>query len=176
MNASLEYVQHMQSMLEEGGPGHRFYGWLLGYGCDMRYEPLPEGYPKYLPRTLKQCYSNALFLAQSDPKRYIYCEGIATNLIPVSHAWCLDMGRGCVVDPTWDGLRNTPDSYLGVPFNLKFALGVVLKYGCYGLAWGNFRVANDWLEDGIDWGEALHSPAAAELNKLNAEQKTGVSA
>lgn len=67
---------------------------------------------------MKQCYPNcAQYALRHD---LLYCEGIASSVIPVNHAWCYDPDTRLVHDPTWwpldhhhDGKHDAP-TYYGV--------------------------------------------------------------
>jgi hypothetical protein len=90
--------------------------WLLEHGRSFGdfSGKLPRGVTRGLP---KYCYWNALKLAHRFPKRFVYVEGMATNLIAACHAWCWDCKTGRIVDPTWsEGF-----DYIGVPFKLAYA-------------------------------------------------------
>jgi hypothetical protein len=79
----------------------------------------------------KQCYQNAMKLAQSSPDTLAYCEGYALpkGLFPVHHAWCVTQ-EGVVVDPTWD----TPGShYFGIALDTEFCWEWMVKTGYWGL-------------------------------------------
>lgn len=80
--------------------------------------PLPAEYER---GEIKLCFMNAARLAWEDAD-LTYCEGYATTgLLPVHHAWCIDLD-GLVVDPTWqydhDGYARDPTTwaYIGVSF------------------------------------------------------------
>lgn len=78
---------------------------------------------------MKMCYMNAAHLAAKDSS-LTYCEGYATTIIPVLHAWCIDE-QGRVVDPTWrfgHGL-----GYFGVPFKLSFVRKIMRMTKHYGI-------------------------------------------
>jgi hypothetical protein len=79
---------------------------------------------------MKQCFANSFGLAMDDPTK-IYCEGWALNIIPVHHAWCLDVDTGDVVDPTWGDQHEC--FYYGVPFKTNFVREHALKTGIYGI-------------------------------------------
>jgi len=84
----------------------------LGSPLPASIEPLPE----------RECYNNALDLAQSYPEEFTYTEGFAaaqgTPSLTMPHAWVTDW-QGRVVDPTW---AHFPGSsvYCGVRFSLNF--------------------------------------------------------
>lgn len=64
--------------------------------------------------TPKACFDNSRRMAMRSPQKYTYCEGYATSVIPMHHAWLIDT-KGRVVDPTW-GHRIGSAVYFGVTF------------------------------------------------------------
>lgn len=94
---------------------HLTASWLLQHGYSFTFGPKPKSVHWQLPR---HCYFNALHLARRGKGRYVYCEGLATNIIPTQHAWCYDRKTGLVVDNTW---RTPGFDYIGVPFKLAYA-------------------------------------------------------
>jgi hypothetical protein len=84
--------------------------WLLDNARSFGdYAPRPryvrQGQPRY-------CFYNSIALALRRPDRFVYCEGMATNIIPTRHGWCYDRETGLVVDVTWE----QGFDYIGVPF------------------------------------------------------------
>jgi len=82
----------------------------------------------------QECYRNSenLVTFQSLDDRYVYVEGYAMKpgLIPLSHAWVVDLNDGKAIDPTWpegDGI------YFGVPFDNEFVNDFSISVGCYGI-------------------------------------------
>src|SRR4051794_30720414 len=86
---------------------------LLDNGIEFNWSPLPK---RLRQRQPKQCYHNALALAVRGRGRYVYVEGVATNIIPVDHAWCYDRATGRIVDNTW----SEGTAYLGIPFRTAY--------------------------------------------------------
>lgn len=86
------------------------------------------------PMRLKRCYNNALSLMLESRGKLFYCEGYASGIIPVMHAWCCDV-NGVVYDPTWqnDILRNEEDQYFGCVFDSEFVTTLALLTGAGGV-------------------------------------------
>lgn len=82
---------------------------------------------------IKECFSNCLKEVLGHPDRLVYCEGYATGVIPVHHAWLSYEGK--VIDPTWDGRDIIRDSteYFGVAFNFNYVLKIATETGYYGV-------------------------------------------
>jgi hypothetical protein len=81
------------------------------------------------------CFREAFSLASRDPI-FIYCEGYASSealSIPLHHAWCVNRETQEVYDPVWNSKKVRGNAYCGLPFNIKFALEVVLKTKMYGV-------------------------------------------
>jgi hypothetical protein len=90
--------------------------------------------PKWVRKgVIKQCFKNCFDEVLRYPDKLTYCEGYATGVIPVHHAWCLTKD-GEVIDPTWDGrdIGNKNIEYFGVPFKRSYILKVALETGYYG--------------------------------------------
>jgi len=105
--------------------------WLLDHGQAFERGPLPKGVRR---GPVKQCYANSLKLALDGGGRFVYCEGMAINMIPVDHAWCFDRATGLIVDRTWKQGRH----YIGVPIRTEYAMEKLA---------GGFAVVNDWEHD-----------------------------
>lgn len=88
--------------------------WLLDNGIRMgNWSPLPARVKR---GPMRACYHNSLALAKRGKGRYVYVEGCATHIIPVSHAWCCDRETGLIVDTTWaEGI-----DYVGVPMRTAY--------------------------------------------------------
>jgi len=103
---------------------------LLTYGRAFPWRPLPAGVDRGEPRS---CFSNAACLALAAPRRYLYCEGYAVNVIPVYHGWCLDR-EGFVVDPTWTGdLTPEQPEYFGIPFRHAYVWRIAKRPDAFAL-------------------------------------------
>jgi len=74
--------------------------------------------------TVKQCFMNSQKLAMSD-HTLTYVEGYVMALIPVHHAWCVDL-TGEVIDVT---LRSAVDGtvYFGCKFQTRYVERCVLR-------------------------------------------------
>jgi hypothetical protein len=84
----------------------------------------PAGAPKL-------CYMNAYRLAQANPNKYTYVEGMGMPEgvpFPLSHAWVVDKDNH-VIDPTW----KNASSYFGVKFKPQYVNKVAAKTGVYGV-------------------------------------------
>lgn len=75
---------------------------------------------------MKECFANAY--RRMMHKQLHYCEGFAMGVIPVMHAWLVDM-QGNVIDTTWDDGKE----YFGVEFPTEFVIRTVLARGSYGV-------------------------------------------
>lgn len=91
----------------------------------------------------KECFKNALDLSLIHPG-YQYVEGIASNIIPTHHAWCID-SDGDIVDPTW---ANPEDCfYAGVAIPRDIALTEIIRNKTYGLfVIDNWRINIKFME------------------------------
>ena len=103
---------------------------VLRHGVEGTWWPLPDDVTR---ARAKECYQNAFQLATRYPKRFVYCEGYACNIIPVAHAWCIDRKTGAVVDPTWSDCDDA--TYFGVPFSWEYVMRRAVKSEVYGVFW-----------------------------------------
>lgn len=88
-------------------------------------------------RKLGQCFRNAANLALGWYRNeLIYCEGYAISVIPMMHAWCIDL-QGRIIDPT----GNQWTDYFGLAFKSMYLQEALQSQGHYGLidAW-----KSDW--------------------------------
>ncbi len=108
---------------------------ILREGKQYEYAKKPKGV-RYGP--WKYCFRTSYYLADSNPKRYTYCEGFATSIIPCLHAWCIDRETGKVVDLTWrhDDV-SSERGYIGIEFPQGVCMAFAAATGHYGLidAW-----------------------------------------
>jgi len=128
------------------------YTFVSDHGIEM-FAParLPKSY-RHLKGQLRMCFANAAKAAMDDPS-LIYCEGYASSIIPVLHAWCLDP-KGRVLELTWP---KPGADYFGVPFQLGFVKRQLLLNGSFGLldqmynrfalVRGNYK-KEEWYNDG----------------------------
>lgn len=99
-------------------------------------------FPDYLPKpkwvrkgVIKQCFSNCAKAVIRNHDKLIYCEGLASGIIPVNHAWCLTTD-GKVIDPTWDGredIKREGTEYFGVMFKFDYVLRIMRETGYFGV-------------------------------------------
>lgn len=99
--------------------------------------------PDALRGAMQQCFYNSVMAAAARPDRLVYCEGIAfSGIIPVDHAWVLDLETGMAWDPTWSekhmGPRMQSTCYVGLPFRLELVLERAER--------GNWCMLDDWHE------------------------------
>ncbi len=133
-----EFLLAMREAMNQEGrcrPSWRFScmaDLLLQHGREFNSKPFPKGTP--LRGGPKACFHNAGLLALGWPEKYLYCEGYATGIIPVHHAWVLDLEDGLVVDNTWTGEAGEEIStgrptrgtqYFGIAFNREYLQLVV---------------------------------------------------
>ena len=128
-----EVLAHIAMMaeLQRGGSGTRELGLLdllLARGQFFEHAPRPTHVEKLAD---KECFSNALTLAR-DSQGLHYCEGFATSIIPVLHAWCVT-DEGVVVDPTWHEDHDRTLIYFGLAMDLGKVMARVIRQGCYGI-------------------------------------------
>lgn len=101
---------------------------ILRHGRHWKPAPFPFG--KYRLGFDKECFRNAATLA-FEHAELTYCEGYASSLLPVAHAWCIDTD-GRVVDNTWTDDRAGTE-YFGVPFKIAWVREQVYRHERYGL-------------------------------------------
>jgi len=94
---------------------HSPAGFLLQYGKAYNLKLTPAR--KYRRGQLKECYWNCRSLVRRHPE-LTYVEGTAVNIIPVSHAWCVDRD-GAVIEATW---REAGLAYHGVELQRDYVL------------------------------------------------------
>lgn len=100
---------------------------VLHEGKHFAGTPLPK---QFKHGKMKLCYMNSFYLAEKESNKLIYCEGIATGIIPVVHAWCITHD-GIVVDPTWRDSEKC--DYWGIPFRMEFVIYTMLKTKVFGV-------------------------------------------
>lgn len=126
MNAVRSYLEQVDDFMKKAGHQLNFQAFLLRHGREWE----PARLPKNIHRgQMGECYRNASLLAISK-RDLTYIEGVALNIIPVGHAWCIDrLGR--VVDNTWPEPQRC--QYFGIPFKTKFLMETLRKRKVYGL-------------------------------------------
>lgn len=102
-----------------------FQEFILTNGRDWKVAPNMRGVKRM---KLKECFANATRVALSSD-RFVYCEGFASGIIPVHHAWLIDE-HGLVVDNTW---RQPGAEYFGVAFKRKYLYQRLVGQRFYGL-------------------------------------------
>lgn len=123
-----QFIELGARAFEQLGCPCGMYSFMAAHGVEM-FAParLPRKY-RPLKGPMKMCFHNAATAALKD-RSLIYCEGYASSLIPVLHAWCLDP-KGRVLELTW----GTPGAdYFGIPFQRGFLLRQALRNQSYGL-------------------------------------------
>ena len=105
---------------------------VLEHGREWTAAKLPGRFSRMTPR---ECFMNATNLVLEDPS-LTYVEGFAAGVIPVHHAWVVDLD-GSVIDPTWKDPENS--TYFGVPFEREYLLETIQESGYYGLI-DNFKM------------------------------------
>lgn len=99
---------------------------------------------------MKECFFNAFDLVQRNSS-LIYVEGYACGIIPVHHAWCLDLERK-VIETTWTDDHR--DAYYGIPMDFDYVKRAVFRKKTYGVIddW-----KNRWPIFGDDKSEWMHA-------------------
>ncbi len=148
----IEYTSQLRG--GRTGAPHRYKSYqhlalLSGEYVRQKIHPLPDDVD---PMPARECFRNALMLAQSDEDRFVYYEGYATTTathLPVLHAWCWDSVESRVVDPTWASIDYPEDDieamYIGIPMDIGFVMRRTLHTSHWGI------LGNDWMpsEDGL---------------------------
>jgi hypothetical protein len=132
-----EYLRSVSEMMQAIANSKRkptlfssMYDFLLNEGIDCIYtgHPRPKGCGvRKMPD--KECFGNAHTVASTLPERFAYVEGYALGIIPMAHAWLIDMD-GKVVDPTWQ--EDHCREYIGVPFDLEYVNRIIIEKETYG--------------------------------------------
>jgi len=124
----LAYVA-MMAELQRGSRDFQLLDLLLARGQFFEYAPRPSSVAKEAD---KACFGNALMLARLSEGLH-YCEGFATSIIPVMHAWCVT-DDGVVVDPTWrENVTDHAPIYFGLVMDNMKVAARTLRQGCYGI-------------------------------------------
>lgn len=117
MNQCIELIKGYEKMISSG---HM----KMPLGIEMMVEHGKEYQLKVVKGVTgrgvaKQCYRNSENLASFGAGDYVYVEGYAckAGLIPLEHAFVLDLVDGKVIDPTWSDDDTT---YFGCAFNTDF--------------------------------------------------------
>jgi hypothetical protein len=139
INECKQYLEQVENLRQSHGKHPDYvtpYQYILNHGREYGPRVFPKGIKKGTPRL---CYMNAFDLASRNHK-FKYVEGVATNVIPVDHAWCVNEA-GEVVDPTWDktmlsGKERNAD-YFGVEIPIPKLYEIMMLTRTYGVfaAW-----------------------------------------
>lgn len=125
VNNGMIALSGSEGMKRDGYKYVSMYDFVLREGIEFK-EVMPAWNCSHRG-AMKECYMNAFNLAMQDSDM-IYCEGMACGIIPVFHAWCVDI-KGRVYDFTWkDG-----HEYLGIPFATYFVMKTIFKREYYGM-------------------------------------------
>lgn len=95
-----------------------------------KFNKIPK--PKWVKKgIIKQCFSNCLEAVLKHPDKLTYCEGYASGIIPVHHAWLLYENQ--VIDPTWVGksFEDRNPEYMGVPFKIEYVVKIAKETNYY---------------------------------------------
>jgi len=114
-----QLVRFLDVIAAAGKPkafSHNPAGFVRKFGrfYDPKQQP-PREYAHGIPGL---CYRNASKLAKKH-REVVYVEGYALGVIPVAHAWCVDLITGAIIETTW---RERGTLYYGVPFLTTFLL------------------------------------------------------
>lgn len=103
---------------------------LMARGTRVSGVALPEDIDR---GRMGECFQNATTAALQHDLQY--WEGYAWDLecgeFPFYHAWCVDITRGAVVDPTWTAEDRA--RYLGVHVPTDRLFDILLASGTYGV-------------------------------------------
>lgn len=129
-----EYLQTMTEMRKMLPPPEDFKyncieAFVLAHGRQFNKIPKPKWVKKGI---IKQCFSNCFEEALRHPDKLVYCEGYATGVIPVHHAWLLYNDK--IIDPTWDHMKEFNDrkpEYFGISFKLEYVAKTIEETGYY---------------------------------------------
>ena len=135
MNDAHAYVQKLVDHFYNNAPpkGWVYRGvdhFVLTHGREWGPRiAVPDG----APSTDKECFNNAASMVLDGRyKGLTYVEGYATAMLPLHHAWVVDVD-GQVIDPTWD---DHPDAeYFGVAFDVEYVRREVLRTETWGVLW-----------------------------------------
>lgn len=120
-----DQLKRDDAAFRELGMKRTLYGFVLENGREYEAAPLPPDIPKMQK---KECFNNALSIADDDELVYTEGYGLRPSLgLLIYHAWCVTPD-GKVVDPTWDDPETC--QYFGIEFQSLW----VISLGFTGLA------------------------------------------
>jgi hypothetical protein len=154
MSDIAEYLRVMASVQKQCNQGYSSCDFILKHG--RKFSTGPRSFPRW--GKLKECFKNALEAATLHG--FVYCEGYASGVIPVLHAWCVDPKTGLVVDPTWEN----GTEYFGVPFQHSYVLDFVDRHQVYDSLIENYRDKWPLIVGTADLSQVLN----LELNSIYA--------
>ena len=127
VNEAQEFITQFAELQAARFSTSGVFQYILEHGKVYGPRIFPKGIRKGIPGG---CFRNAYILADNN-RKYTYVEGIATSVIPLAHAWCVDK-NGQVIDPTWDK-KYQDSAYFGVPLSLDVLQVVQLFTRQYGV-------------------------------------------
>lgn len=132
MSATDELLQHLkdvEAMVRPRSGEENLWSFILRNAKTYAppAKPRPEGVPKMRD---KHCFENALKLATDhEADGWQYCEGYATSIIPMEHAWVVTP-EGKVIDPTW---KDAGVAYVGIAMKPTDVWRILCISGTYGV-------------------------------------------
>lgn len=125
--SQIAYARGLTRLKERGGY-NSLEDFVFRNGREWKYAPKPKSI-RWGP--IKCCYENALKLVMDRPA-LIYCEGYASKIFPVLHAWCVDQ-YGTVIDNTWRENQEFPPLYFGIAFKRSYLVRALCQNKYHGL-------------------------------------------
>ena len=121
-------------------------------GLDFEWQPLPNGFKKMKP---KECFRNCIS-ALFDYPNTVYCEGYVTCVIPIHHAWLVEIGTNKVIELT---MEEREAKYLGIPFKTDYLIKHFNETGSLLENWqGHFPIATGKHPIEQFWHPAFERP------------------
>lgn len=147
-----QYLIAIETVRQTLNPPHRegyiyqsYEALLLDKG---RSFPVPERARPVGMRKGRQgfCYANSFRLVWTDPTRYIYCEGKAAGVIPVTHAWVWDREEACVIETTW---KEPAECYYGLALEFGWASSQIGQSKTWGILENDWLIGRPMLKEGV---------------------------